>query len=855
MSELNFPKNPIVGQEYTFNSLLYMFDGVKWVTKGTGYNPVQDLYEMLASDAGASFVGANGYDNVQAALEAVDTNLQAQIDTKINADFVSKFDRESLRRSYAEAGHTLVAGSFELGGTVSDAIDVLLYEADGKAYSYSGTLPHTASSGSSPSAEPGMWVDMSTAPNAFKQAGTGAALRTAQDKMREKITPEDFLATGDGVADDTASFNTLEASHKGKTIDLLGLSYKVTALPRKNNYVNGAFVISNTINYSGSPYVYNSALSQGIAWPIQSTIDVKRDLQPSRSKLIFQIQGSDDDAAGSNDLVIQDFCFDEINNHLYTHHRSKDQTKGYVQAYSLAGAGTGYLTLLGTSAASSIIGLSGISVEYQDNGTVFLWSSVNPSYGADSGRQGVRFKYAGNGAAITDVQVYTLFRADQTGYAANTTSPRVSYCGRYLLALGRPSTRRVLVRVFDLRTLVQGGAGDYSDKYLYEWEIDEDILADNPGGTVPQPKQGMVSDGAFVYILAGSSSITEPKHVHCYTLDGQRVAENDKVIIGQDIAASFMEPQGLAICSIFGQGKPSLVYHTVTLAGQKRNDFFITGDSSPVTHRGTRSGLRNTAPQCDWHIARGAAAKIVGLSPSLLDVKQNDAGNAFSALICKNEDSSLARYTFGHASDYANGQLTYRLGPGDGLYYMSMTVNGSAHSYFEEASGVKSFIPGTDNTHSLGKSSRRWSVVYAGTGTINTSDAREKTAPMQIDDAVLDAWGDVHLITFQWLESIRLKGEDGARWHFGVIAQQVRDAFAAHGLDGTRYGLLCYDEWEDQFEQVIGDDGEPTGEMKLVVVAGNRWGIRPDQCLFLEAAYQRRNYQRLLARVEALEAK
>ena len=28
MSELNFPKNPAVGQEYTFNSLLYMFDGL-----------------------------------------------------------------------------------------------------------------------------------------------------------------------------------------------------------------------------------------------------------------------------------------------------------------------------------------------------------------------------------------------------------------------------------------------------------------------------------------------------------------------------------------------------------------------------------------------------------------------------------------------------------------------------------------------------------------------------------------------------------------------------------------------------------------------------------------------------------
>ena len=152
MSELNFPKNPVVGQEYTFNSLLYMFDGVKWVTKGTGYNPVQDLYEMLASDAGASFVGANGYDNVQAALEAVDTNLQAQIDTKINADFVSRFDREALRRSYADAGYALVVGSFEQGGTVATGTDVLLHEASGKAYSGAGPFPQTVDKGTDPAA-------------------------------------------------------------------------------------------------------------------------------------------------------------------------------------------------------------------------------------------------------------------------------------------------------------------------------------------------------------------------------------------------------------------------------------------------------------------------------------------------------------------------------------------------------------------------------------------------------------------------------------------------------------------------------------------------------------------------------
>lgn len=43
--------------------------------------------------------------------------------------------RESLRRSYAEAGYNLVDGSFETGGTLVNANDVLLHEASGKAFS------------------------------------------------------------------------------------------------------------------------------------------------------------------------------------------------------------------------------------------------------------------------------------------------------------------------------------------------------------------------------------------------------------------------------------------------------------------------------------------------------------------------------------------------------------------------------------------------------------------------------------------------------------------------------------------------------------------------------------------------
>lgn len=238
-----------------------------------------------------------------------------------------------------------------------------------------------------------------------------------------------------------------------------------------------------------------------------------------------------------------------------------------------------------------------------------------------------------------------------------------------------------------------------------------------------------------------------------------------------------------------------------------------------------------------WHVRNADSGSVLDPAVGILV-----EGALQAAVTAETSNTGYGSYRFADPESIFAGGMEYAHSSDS----LSFFANGA--SRWRIASGGH-FHPFIDKTYSVGTASLRASVIYAGTGTINTSDAREKTAPLAIDDAVLDAWGDVQIIAFQWLESIRNKGEDGARWHFGVIAQQVRDAFDARGLDGTRYGLLCYDEWDDQLEQVIGDDGEPTGEMKQVVVAGNRWGIRPDQCLFLEAAYQRRRCDRIEERL------
>ncbi|QRQ88506.1 phage tail-collar fiber domain-containing protein [Cupriavidus oxalaticus] len=177
--------------------------------------------------------------------------------------------------------------------------------------------------------------------------------------------------------------------------------------------------------------------------------------------------------------------------------------------------------------------------------------------------------------------------------------------------------------------------------------------------------------------------------------------------------------------------------------------------------------------------------------------------------------------------------------------------------------------PASDNTKSCGTPAQRYSVMHAGTAAISTSDERQKSFIEEIDDAALDAWEQVHFQQFKFLDAVARKGEDGARWHFGVIAQRVKDAFEEAGLDPFAFGLLCYDEWPEQYEtiavteaiEVVDKDGETRIENRsreietLVKPAGNAYGIRYELALCLEAAVQRRRCARLEHRVVQLETR
>lgn len=124
-------------------------------------------------------------------------------------------------------------------------------------------------------------------------------------------------------------------------------------------------------------------------------------------------------------------------------------------------------------------------------------------------------------------------------------------------------------------------------------------------------------------------------------------------------------------------------------------------------------------------------------------------------------------------------------------------------------------------------------TVFAGTGTIDTSDAREKDWRGGLNDAELRVAKRLSksVGVYRWNEAVARKGDD-ARLHCGVTAQDVMAAFEAEGLDGFRYGLLCYDEWEAtdaEFDQ-NGAEVVPAKE------TGARYGVRYDELWALVAA-------------------
>jgi hypothetical protein len=195
-----------------------------------------------------------------------------------------------------------------------------------------------------------------------------------------------------------------------------------------------------------------------------------------------------------------------------------------------------------------------------------------------------------------------------------------------------------------------------------------------------------------------------------------------------------------------------------------------------------------------------------GGTPLLINRKTSDG-----ELLRFNKDSSI-QGNIG-TTGVANGVEIYiasgnTSSVGAGLSFANVTIS----NYIAPCRGDGSYA---DNLIDLGTSSARFDDIYATNGTIQTSDRNEKQDIQALTDAeqrVATACKGL-IRRFRWQDAVEEKGDD-ARLHFGVIAQDLQDAFTAEGLDAGNYGMFISSTWED-------DDG----------VEQTRLGVRYNELL------------------------
>jgi len=161
------------------------------------------------------------------------------------------------------------------------------------------------------------------------------------------------------------------------------------------------------------------------------------------------------------------------------------------------------------------------------------------------------------------------------------------------------------------------------------------------------------------------------------------------------------------------------------------------------------------------------------------------------------------------------------IGIGTSANTISSTSGGNVFNF--NVAGVQSaalsasqFVPSPDNTLTLGSAGLRWTTVYATTGTINTSDRNSKQQISNLTPAEKAVGQSLKgmIVAFKFTDAVLAKGPD-ARTHFGVIAQDVKAAFEAQGLNAEDYGVFCSDtlpngdvrlgvRYEELFSLIVG---------------------------------------------------
>ena len=709
--------------------------------------------------------------------------------------------------------------------------------------------------------------------------------RTQEDKNRDNISGSD-LGVGDGKTNNSAAFSLFDSSNKNKVVDLLGGTYVVNSLPTKNTYKNGYFLVNETLKIPNGFYedvpkfvaMTQNAMTDNVEYQ-----DAKWLLVPDAARPAAQ------------DNALQSIVFDEINGYAYTQQNTSSGgvEHAYISRYALRQNGENY-TALDSMQITTLIGHQSMAVDYMGK----LWGA-----GREAVAGAIRYSYVPNGA-ISDIQYFKL-------HPTLLMDVAISYDQKWLVAQANLNEKDTLVRVFDLKKVIESGGGDCSSMYSYEFTI----LDSWEGGA--QYLQGLASDGYYLYFLNGRFTNKENTYVHIYTFDGRLVRSirnfdigvKDSLLAGNTYyeAETFgftkLNQDDLYPTMIVGvalgnktDGRTNKLYtvgyntkHTkyvkstvnrlvsgylgvntltaLTLGNTSNCAVSIQGLGRPEGSIGRVSWTASDSPlwaNSDLYMRSSSGIRDVYVTP-----KTGDAIYRALGYTARNDGSSvesIGEYWLvdeGATDEITPIKKTWQMTDSRGAYGLRGQINGdgsidvlpstpalyslklnkigtgftqlwdrssvlSGGIYLSEprthicalngkdfaisttpdtetspivqivlSNNGSALYPYNSNKTSLGSASSVFSNAYLQNAPVIISDENYKTQITSLSDKErLVAQSIKPLIKkFKMKDAVSEKGKD-ARWHIGVIAQEVISAFNNQGLDPFDYGIVCYDEWE-----------------------------------------------------------
>lgn len=331
---------------------------------------------------------------------------------------------------------------------------------------------------------------------------------------------------------------------------------------------------------------------------------------------------------------------------------------------------------------------------------------------------------------------------------------------------------------------------------------------------------GLNADGGYNFTVDSSGNVNVAG-----TLDAKILKFNGKSVLTSDnkVSAKYLELKGITITDNDGKvtfqvdsnGNVTVQGNIIMGSGSSISWSNITGVPTTVTNAYDRadaaydraSSALNTANSVNNQVSGwtyGSSTYIDGTMIKTGTVMASQLlGGSVGLLNRIEKEVGKIKITGASSSDfaielYSGGALRLKADYGsiylwNGRYQTAITLGDLA--YFDA-----SVAPANDNSFSLGVLEHRWTQVYAITGTINTSDRREKKDIEYNMDKYSKFFFDLKPTQYKFVNN------NSNRYHIGFISQDIEESLNKYGLLSTDFAGFIKSPVHDEKDASIIND-------------------------------------------------